>query len=162
MQSYYDRYGTLPLAWTIAGRPLWPGWLTTMFVHTGPLHVAVNCFWILTFGRGYGWGAPVMYLWGGLVASAAYALASPLSEVPAVGASAALSALLGGMLTLRRLDPAGFTFGKLRIPGAVLVGCFAAVLFMQGIEQRWEVLGLHLVGLAAGAAAGIGMRVWQK
>ena len=158
MQPYYDRYGTLPLAWTIAGRPLWPGALTNMFVHTGPLHAAANCFWILAFGRQYGWRVVPLYLWGGFAASAAYVLASPHSQMPAVGASAALSALVGGLVSSRRLPPAALGWGRWQVPGALLMGCFMAVLFTQCLQQSWDVLGLHLAGMIAGLAAGLALR----
>ena len=154
MQAHYDRYGVLPLSWTIAGRPVWPGWLTGMFLHTGPWHLACNCFWILVFGRQYGWIALPMYLWGGLAASAVYALLNPYSQVPAVGASAALSALLGGLLSSGRLPLSPLAVGRCRVPGSLLLGCFAAVLAMQGLQQQWDVLGLHIAGGAAGLLGG--------
>ena len=154
MQPHYDRYGVAPLSWVISGRPVWPGWLTSMFVHTGPWHLSVNAFWIWVFGRQYGWWAILVYLWGGGVALLVYVAVDPYSRVAVVGASASLSALAGGLIAGRRLPVSPLRVWRWRVPGNLLLGVFAGALAMQALELRFDALGLHVVGLLAGMGAG--------
>ena len=160
MQPYYDHYGALPMSWTAAGRPLWPGWLSNMFVHTGFWHWAANSFWIWVFGRQYGWWVVPMYLWGGLFTSGVYVAINPYSQVAMVGASAALSALPGGLIAGGRLPVMAVRAWRWRIPGNLLMFLFAASLLLQVWYGETEAQGVHFMGLLAGLCAGLGLRTW--
>lgn len=77
-----------------------PGWLTSMFLHFGWMHILGNLFFFyLTgplledlWGRGFFGG---FYLVGGLVAAAAHFALDPHSTTPMAGASGAIAACLG-------------------------------------------------------------------
>ena len=82
-------------------RPI--SYLTSMFLHTGWLHLIGNMWflWLAGFVLEDRWGRviyPVFYLLAGVAASLFHALFYPGSIVPALGASGAVAALMGGFL----------------------------------------------------------------
>src|ERR1700730_5964063 len=95
--SILDNYGFVPAH---AG-PI--TYLTSMFLHTGWLHLIGNMWflWLAGFVLEDRWGRviyPVFYLLAGVAASLFHALFYPGSIVPALGASGAVAALMGGFL----------------------------------------------------------------
>src|SRR5438105_8419922 len=111
--------------------------LTSTFLHAGWLHLLSNLLYLAVFGlpveRRVGAARfAVLYLIGGLVGSVAYLVAQPASEVPAVGASGAIAAMIAAHLVL--------------FPGATL-GSLAPVLFLHVVESTPTLL-LLLVWLA--------------
>lgn len=90
-----------PAAWGDAGVRL----LGAMFLHGGILHVAGNMIYLWIFGNNIedamGHGRFLLfYLVCGLCASLAQILTSPESGVPMIGASGAVSGVLGAYLVL--------------------------------------------------------------
>lgn len=80
--------------------PAWLTPLTATLVHAGPLHLAFNMLMLLWCGaaveRALGRGALVLlYLVGAYAAAMAQWLVDPMSLVPMVGASGAISAIVG-------------------------------------------------------------------
>ena len=83
--------------------PAVPAWLTPLsstFVHGGALHVALNLLMLLWCGskveRILGPGPLVLlYVTGAFTAAIAQWLASPMSPTPMIGASGAISAVIG-------------------------------------------------------------------
>src|SRR6266571_255577 len=78
-------------------------YLTSMFLHTGWLHLIGNMWflWLAGFILEDKWGRviyPVFYLLAGAAASQFHAWFYPGSIVPALGASGAVAALMGGFL----------------------------------------------------------------
>jgi membrane associated rhomboid family serine protease len=84
------------------------GWLsvfTSMFMHGGILHLGGNMLFLWIFGNNVedSMGRVVFlgfYLAGGVVAALAQTVVDPSAAVPTVGASGAVSAVLGGYLLL--------------------------------------------------------------
>ena len=78
---------------------------TSMFLHGGILHVAGNMLYLWIFGNnvedriGHG-RFVIFYLLSGLVAAAAQVSFDPSSPVPMIGASGAVSGILGAYLLL--------------------------------------------------------------
>jgi len=78
---------------------------TAMFVHGGVLHVALNMLYLWIFGNniedvtGHGRFA-LFYLVCGLVASLTQVAAAPHSKIPMIGASGAISGVLGAYLVM--------------------------------------------------------------
>ena len=82
-------------------RPL--SYLTSMFLHTGWLHLIGNLWflWLAGFVLEDRWGRaiyPVFYLLAGVGASLFHVLFYPGSVAPVLGASGAIAALMGGFL----------------------------------------------------------------
>ena len=79
--------------------------LTSMFLHGGWAHLLGNCLYLWVFGNNVedsmGRGRFLaFYLICGLAAAAAHVVVEPSSPVPTVGASGAISGVLGGYLLL--------------------------------------------------------------
>lgn len=86
--------------WYNASVPPWLTPLTSTFVHGGALHVALNLLMLLWCGskveRILGPGPLVLlYVTGAFAAAIAQWLASPMSPTPMIGASGAISAVIG-------------------------------------------------------------------
>jgi membrane associated rhomboid family serine protease len=87
------------------GRMPWVGVVTSMFLHGSWLHLIANMWFLWLFGNNVedSMGHArflVFYLLTGLLATGAHILSAPDSLVPVVGASGAISALMGGYLLL--------------------------------------------------------------
>jgi membrane associated rhomboid family serine protease len=87
------------------GRLPWLGVVTSMFLHGSWLHLIANMWFLWLFGNNVedSMGHArflVFYLLAGLLATGAHILSAPDSLVPVVGASGAISALMGGYLLL--------------------------------------------------------------
>jgi membrane associated rhomboid family serine protease len=94
----------------VSGRadPQPPTWLTvfsSMFMHGGLLHIAFNMLFLWVFGNNVEdamgrFRFVVFYLLGGIAAMVLQTAVDPDSTVPAVGASGAVAAVLGGYLLI--------------------------------------------------------------
>ena len=95
--SILQNYGFVPAH----ARPI--TYLTSIFIHTGWLHLIGNMWflWLAGFVLEERWGRviyPVFYLVAGVAASIVHAWFNPGSIIPALGASGAVAALMGGFL----------------------------------------------------------------
>jgi membrane associated rhomboid family serine protease len=151
-QSPERRFGLVP-----ARGARQPGWITHLFVHGGLAHLLGN---MLIFALVVGpfledaWGRPfflALYLAGGVVAGAAQALPMGDSQTPIVGASGAISALLGAFalrLGHRRVRIA-YWFA-LFFRGTFFVPAWAFAFFGFALD----LVGLKLQGVSGGVAYG--------
>lgn len=79
--------------------------LSSMFLHGGWAHLLGNMFFLFVFGDNIearmGRGRYLLfYLAGGILATLAHGLVTPASPVPLIGASGAVSAVLGAYIVL--------------------------------------------------------------
>jgi membrane associated rhomboid family serine protease len=83
----------------------WPTLISSMFLHGGWVHLIGNLWFLWIFGNnvedsmGHG-RFLVFYLLTGLVAGGSHIISDPSSPVPMVGASGAISAIMGAYLVL--------------------------------------------------------------
>jgi membrane associated rhomboid family serine protease len=145
---------TLPPELVLVSPPLTV--ITSMFMHGGFMHLLGNMLYLWIFGDNVedSMTRPrfvVLYLLSGIAAVLAQALPDPTSTIPMVGASGAISGVLGSYLLLfphaRVLVaiPIGFILQTVRLPaGAVLV--------------LWFVLQLVSNLLASGQGGGVAFR----
>ena len=128
-----------------------------MFLHGGWLHLMGNLLflWIFAVNVEDRLGRPLflgLYLAGGIAAAAGHVIAEPTSDLPMVGASGAISAVLGAYLVL---------FPRARIQSLVFLGFFYELIAVPAVLVLgfWFVLqlidGFASLGLTAGAGAGI-------
>lgn len=80
-------------------------WITAMFLHGGIMHLGGNMLYLWIFGDNIEDSMGhlrfvLFYLLCGVAATAVHALADPASTVPTIGASGAISGVLGGYLVL--------------------------------------------------------------
>ncbi len=144
--------------------------LTSMFLHGGWGHLLGNALFLWVFGNNIedSMGPVrfvVFYVICGLAAAAAHVLVAPASPVPTVGASGAISGVLGAYLVLypkARVNMLFFFLIIIRViplPAWVVLAWWFAIQVIQGLPQlspmRPEVSGgvavwAHIGGFIAG------------
>ncbi len=145
--------------------PLVPVWLTPLssaFLHGGLLHISFNMLMLLFCGRfvEQALGARLMailYVSGAYAASLAEFLFNSTSEIPVVGASGAISAILGAYALLfarNEVKPVG------PIPGHIvrivwLTLAWIAIQLMIGIATFGDVNGIAIYAHIGGFLAGL-------
>jgi len=170
-------YGLIPLE--ISGGdllvphpvPLYATVFTSMFVHGGLFHLGGNMLYLWIFGdnvedRIGRLKFLVFYLLSGLAAAATQIWTDPASKIPMVGASGAISGVLGAYLFLfpharvLTLIPLGFFYRIVEIPALIVLGLWIVVQVLNGVGT----LGVQVGGVAwfahiGGFVAGLGMVV---
>ena len=117
---------------------------TAMFMHGGFFHLAGNMLYLWIFGDnvedtlGHG-RFLVFYLMSGVAAAVAQTVAGPDSHVPMIGASGAVSGVLGAYLllfpyaTVLTLLTFGIFFRFVRVPAVLVLGFWIVVQFLNGL-----------------------------
>jgi len=151
--------------------PIWLTLFTSMFMHGGLLHIGGNLLFLWIFGDNVEHRVGhllylVFYLVAGVIASFAQILTETGSVIPTLGASGAISGVLGAYLVmfptnrvmvfiLRALVP---------VPALVAIGMWAALQFISGFgglgdEATGGVAYMaHIGGFVAGVVAGLVFR----
>ncbi len=143
----------------------WLSSVTSIFVHGGWLHLLGNMLFLYVFGNNvedrFGrFHFLIFYLLVGVIATYAFAFTRPDSTDPLVGASGAISGVLGAYLVLfpraRVLGLVSFLFFlPLRLPAWIVLGVWfvlqAVYTQATGLTGGGEVAYLvHVVGFALG------------
>ncbi|MEO8092433.1 MAG: rhomboid family intramembrane serine protease [bacterium] len=151
--------GAAPLV-PIDSPPWWVTVLTSLFMHAGILHLAGNMLFLWVFGNNIedSMGRPrflAFYLLAGIVAVYAQSLLAPQSTIPTIGASGAVSGVLGGYILLhpraRVLTMVIIVFFVtfIEIPALIMLGIWFALQAIPAFGQ----LGISdLVGAGGGIA----------
>jgi len=144
-------------------------WLTpfsSMFLHAGFLHIAGNMLYLWIFGNNVedllGHARYLaFYLFCGLVAAATQVATAPASSVPVIGASGAISGVLGAYAVsyptarIRTLVPLGIIWTTVYLPALVLLALWFAMQILSGTLQGSGGAGVawwaHVGGFIAGA-----------
>lgn len=140
--------------------------LTSMFMHGGLAHIGGNLLYLWIFGDNvehrFGAGPFLLfYLVSGVAASAAQIAIDPDGLVPTLGASGAISGVLGAYLVLfpRNRVYTVFLFQVIAVPAFAVLGLWIALQFFNGFgataatEQTGGVAyGAHIGGFVAGMA----------
>jgi membrane associated rhomboid family serine protease len=153
---------------------------TSMFMHAGLAHIGGNMIYLWIFGDNVedrlGHARYLaFYLVGGVVASFTHLLTNPGSQVPTVGASGAIAAVLGAYLVfypasrIATFIPLGF-FSRLTVlPAVIVLGLWFVLQLFEGVLSLgatevggvafWAHIGGFVAGmLIAGLAAFAGRR----
>jgi len=144
--------------------------ITSMFLHGGIFHILFNMWYLWIFGdnvedRLGGKGFLIFYLAAGIAGDLVYALSDPSSMIPTIGASGAISGLLGAYVVFypwANVYTAVVFFYFLRIvavPALVVIGAWFAlqllsssVTWLSGVSTGtayWAHIGGFLFGLFA-------------
>ncbi|MBI3007152.1 MAG: rhomboid family intramembrane serine protease [candidate division NC10 bacterium] len=165
-------YGLIPREIT-TGVPLVPHpfpvqvtLFTSMFVHGGFFHVAGNMLYLWIFGNNVedamGHARFILfYLLSGLAAAFIQVMAGPNSPIPMVGASGAVSGILGAYLLLYpharvlTLITLGWFWRLVEIPALIVLGFWIVVQVLNGLLTfNFQGGGVawfaHIGGFAAG------------
>ncbi|HXU87596.1 MAG TPA: rhomboid family intramembrane serine protease [Methylomirabilota bacterium] len=116
---------------------------TSMFLHGSPLHIAGNMLYLWIFGDNVedtlGHGRFLLfYLLSGVAAAAGQTITSPTSTVPMIGASGAVSGVLGAYLllfpyaTILTLMIFGFFVRSVHIPAVIVLGFWIVLQVING------------------------------
>ena len=131
---------------------------TSMFLHGGLFHIGGNMLYLWIFGDNVEDTLGhlrylAFYLLSGIGAAAAQVFMSPASTIPMVGASGAISGVLGAYLFLfpyakvRTLVTFGFFFRIVDIPALVMLGFWIVIQVLSGLMT-------HSVASRGGAESG--------
>jgi membrane associated rhomboid family serine protease len=160
-------FGKVQLPSDIAVIAPWMSVLTSMFMHGGWMHLLGNMLYLWIFGDNIEDSMGhvryfIFYVLCGLAAVLAQALPNTASQVPMIGASGAISGVLGAYLLLyprariHVIIPLGFYFQQARLPAMwVLLFWFALQLLsniFQGKAGSGVAFGAHIGGFVAGLA----------
>ncbi|MDP2496783.1 MAG: rhomboid family intramembrane serine protease [Candidatus Palauibacterales bacterium] len=141
--------------------------LTSMFAHGSWLHLIMNMWFLWVFGNNIEDALgparfPFFYLLAGVAAVAAHVALSPDSAAPMVGASGAISGVMGAYLVLYpraevvTLIPIFVFFRILVLPAWVMLGLWFLYQAMQGVLLGGTGTGVaiwaHVGGFVAGLA----------
>ncbi|MDI6694306.1 MAG: rhomboid family intramembrane serine protease [Anaerolineales bacterium] len=140
---------------------------TSMFMHAGWAHIAGNMLYLWIFGDnvedrlGHG-RYLVFYLVGGVVASLTHLATNWGSDLPTVGASGAIAAVLGAYLVffpasrIATFIPLGYFSRLTVVPAVVVLGLwfvlqlFDGVLALGGADVGGVAFWAHVGGFVAG------------
>lgn len=147
-----------PQLWTV---------LTSMFMHGGWMHLIGNMVFFWVFGNNIEDAMghvrfAVFYVTCGVTAAAAQVFISPHSTIPMVGASGAISGVLGAYLLLypkvrvHALLPLGFYMTTIVLPAYVMLGYWILLQILGSLPQLGNQQGggtafmAHIGGFVAG------------
>jgi rhomboid family protein len=161
---------TLPMSREMScviGPPHWYTPLSSMFLHGGWLHLIGNMWFLWLFGNNVedSMGHArylVFYLLCGLAAASAQTLVNPNSAIPMVGASGAISGVMGAYIVLyprvriHMLIFLGFFITRAVVPAYVMLGYWLLLQIVGGLPALAEESGgvafwAHAGGFLAGA-----------
>ncbi|NOT07879.1 MAG: rhomboid family intramembrane serine protease [Gemmatimonadales bacterium] len=137
---------------TVGAFPAWFTVLSSMFLHGGWLHLIGNVWFLWVFGNNVedSMGRVrflTFYLLTGAVAAAAQAFVSPGSAIPMVGASGAISGVMGGYIVL---------YPRVRVHLLIFLGIFITTITVPAYLMLLYWVFLQFIGLvpALGREAG--------
>lgn len=147
--------------WTALG---WPKLVLSLFVHSGWLHLLGNLAYLWVFGipveKRLGWfNLALIFVLGGTLAHTLVAVQMPQLDVEVIGASGAVSAVVGAYLALfpRRTIglylPLGLVVQFTRVPSLLVIGSwftlqlvYSALAPISAAMAWWT----HLAGFVLG------------
>jgi rhomboid family protein len=172
LQAFIQTWGVVPHEYALRQDlppliplPFWSTLFTSMFLHAGWLHIGGNMLYLWIFGdnleRVMGHVRfLVFYLICGLAAGLAHILFSGASNVPSLGASGAISGVLGGYILLfpRNRVKVLTRAGIVRVPALVVLGLWIVIQVVSqlgSMAQELEGGGVAYMAHIGGFAAGL-------
>ena len=158
--------------------PTWGTLLTCMFIHGGLMHFIGNMLFLWVFGDNiedtFGHVKYlVFYLVAGVLATLAHYIIDPVSQVPLVGASGAISGVMGAYLLLYpgnriRTLIIYFLITVIDLRAVWLLLIWFALQTIQGLlsigvsDQVSTAFFAHIGGFVVGAAVGLVVRLFRR
>ena len=153
----------------VAGRRLWT-LVTSMFLHGGFFHVIGNMLYLWIFGDNVEDALGrvpyvLMYLGAGLFGSLCHIFISPASAIPTIGASGAISGVMGAYFILYprarvlTLVPIFFFIRFIQLPAYFLLGFWILLQILYGCTSSPAGGGVayfaHIGGFVVGILVGL-------
>jgi membrane associated rhomboid family serine protease len=147
--------------------PAWATMFSSMFMHGGFMHLGLNMLFLWVFGDNVEDSMGhvrylVFYLLCGVAAATAQALINPTSTIPMIGASGAISGVLGAYMllhphaTIRTLIFLGVFVTIVHVPALFVLGIWFLMQLVSGILPSSGEGGVafwaHIGGFVAGLA----------
>ena len=180
LQAFVEGWGVVPREYTegadlppLIDLPVWSTLFTSMFLHGGWGHLLGNMLFLWVFGDnvehriGHG-RFFVFYLATGVAAALAHILFNQNSMIPTVGASGAISGVLGGyLLMFPRNRVYVLTWGGVAaVPAMFMLGLWILMQFVNGFGSvattSEETGGVAYLAHIGGFIAGIILLVLLK
>jgi len=173
------RMGVVPYNIVNVGLPAYPTLFTSMFLHGGWAHLLGNMLYLWIFGDNIEdflgkIKFVVFYLVCGFIASFAHILTQASSQIPTIGASGAISGILGGYILLYpkarvlTLIPLGYFIRLIKLPAVAVLGIWILIQFVSGLASLPGSAGkggvawfAHIGGFIGGLAL-IRVLGWRK
>jgi membrane associated rhomboid family serine protease len=144
----------------------WPAAVTSMFLHGGWLHLIGNMWFLWIFGNNIEDSMGrlrflAFYLLTGLAAAGAHIFSAPGSQIPMVGASGAISGIMGAYLVLyprvrvRTLFIIVILIKVLRLPAWLLLGYWFLIQLLAGTAAPVGAAGVAFWAHVGGFVAGV-------
>lgn len=153
LEAFVFKYGAIPFELTrgidippTVGFPIYLTIFTSMFLHGGFAHLIGNMWYLYIFGdnvedsMGH-FRYLIFYLLGGVAAAWTQILLDPSSRIPMIGASGAISAVMGAYLVLypgglvRTVALFGFIPIFFYLPAIILIGLWFILQFFAGLAS---------------------------
>jgi membrane associated rhomboid family serine protease len=164
IERFFQMWGLVPVDFT--QRQELHGFITSMFLHGGWMHLLGNMLFLWIFGdnledeMGH---LPYLafYLLSGIAAGALQVASDPNSPVPMVGASGAIAGVMGAYLLLyprARVDVFFFFivfFRVIPIPAWLMLGIWFALQVVSGVVSQADTGGVAHWAHAGGFLAGL-------
>lgn len=173
-QVFVFKYGAIP--WEIIHNidqgpkipfPVQLTLFSSMFLHGGFFHLTGNMLYLWIFGNNIEDSLGhlrfiVFYVTCGIIAAASHILISPDSQIPMIGASGAISGVLGAYLLLHphakilTLIIFGFFIRVIKVPALFILGFWIIIQFINGtaslgaLERGGTAWFAHIGGFLAG------------
>ena len=163
---FITEFGLIPYEMTRYPMETYPNVFTSMFMHAGISHLLGNMLYLWIFGNNIEdvlgkLRFTLFYLTCGVIAAASHIAADFDSQVPMVGASGAISGILGAYLMLfpfarvKTLVFLGFFVTIIRVPAVFLLLLWIGLQILNNMAVGTEGAGVaflaHIGGFIAGA-----------
>ena len=178
-RSIVYSYGAIPqnISSFSSNQPIHPALtiFTSMFMHGGLFHLAWNMLYFWIFGNNIEERLGHMrfilfYLFCGVMAALSHALLSPNSNIPMIGASGAVSGMLGAyillfpMARIHTIVLLGFYITVVKIPALIVIGFWAIIQVVSGLISQGNAAqgGIAFFAHVGGFVAGLfTIKLWQ-
>lgn len=171
LEKFVYAYGAIPhyILTFETNQPIHPilTIFSSMFMHGGLFHLAGNMLYLWIFGNNIEDRLGhlrfiVFYIFCGIVSAYAHAITDLNSLIPMIGASGAVSGILGAYLllfpkaTVYTIVFFGFFITTVKIPALIVIGFWAIVQFVNGLIGAGLLKGdgvawfAHIGGFLAG------------
>jgi membrane associated rhomboid family serine protease len=181
IEPFIHAYGAIPSTLihgvSLGPEPHLPSYatvLTSMFLHGGVLHLGGNMLYLWIFGNNIEdelghFRFILFYLLCGYMAAYVHALTDSTSMMPMIGASGAISGVLGAYLLLYpkarvlTLIPLGFFLQFVWVPAVFVLGFWIVIQFINGFFTYGQrVGGVAWFAHVGGFLAGMGLIIFFR
>jgi membrane associated rhomboid family serine protease len=169
----------IPIAHYPGPTPIWLTLITSMFMHVNVVHLIGNMWFLIVFGRNVECALGmvrflVLYLGSGVCAGLAHVASDPHSIVPCLGASGAISGIMGAYVAIHPLNKVvvWVVVGAMELPALVVIGLWALAQYLSAFAlletglsdgvAYWDHLGGFCAGLLGIRTLVLWLRLWPR